>query len=226
MDAVQSSIRAEVAAHGPSPTVDGAQAFRAYAIASSSRLTPEMEIAARFTLKQPMTFEHLGDELQWFEEWALRALSRFRKACRDNLVSCLKSFLDIESGPSEIWAGCPNHVSHPLPALLSLSHSFKEHPCHDQAKKFYHTLPWVHNLFTPLIDKLKQAFKCPLIEPSSICEKYLDALRKHAAPDRCTFCLGVHAMKGEWYYAQLEQALFQALEEAGATFMFRDYHRA
>ena len=89
MDAVQSSIRAEVAAHGPSPTVDGAQAFRAYAIASSSRLTPEMEIAARFTLKQPMTFEHLGDELQWFEEWALRALSRFRKACRDNLVSCL-----------------------------------------------------------------------------------------------------------------------------------------
>ena len=221
MDAVQSSIRAEVEAHGPSPTVDGAQAFRAYAIASSSGLTPEMEMAARLTLDQPMTFEHLRDELQWFEGWALRELARFRKACRDNLVSCIKSFLDIKSGPSEIWAGCPLHVSCLLPALPSLSRSLNDHPYHDQAKNFYHKLPWLHNLFTPLIDKLNQAFKSPLIEPSSIREKYLDALRKHAAPDHCTFCLGVHAMKGDWYCAQLEQALDHALEEASATFTFR-----
>ncbi|KAF8262672.1 hypothetical protein EI94DRAFT_1808441 [Lactarius quietus] len=53
MEAVQSSIRAEIAANGPSPTVDGAQAFRAYAIASRSRLTPEMETAALLTLDQP-----------------------------------------------------------------------------------------------------------------------------------------------------------------------------
>jgi hypothetical protein len=111
MDAVQSSIRAEVAAHGPSPTEDGAQAqaFRAYAIASSNGLTPEAEMAARLTLDQPLTFEHLGDELRWFEGWALRALVRFRKDCRDNLVSCLESFLDIESGPSKIWADYSHH---------------------------------------------------------------------------------------------------------------------
>ncbi|KAF8262674.1 hypothetical protein EI94DRAFT_1559133, partial [Lactarius quietus] len=50
MDAVQSSIRAEVA-HRPPLTVE---AFRAYAIASSSGLTPEMNTAARLTLDHPM----------------------------------------------------------------------------------------------------------------------------------------------------------------------------
>ena len=120
MEAAQSSIRAEVAAHGPSPTVDGAQAFRAYAIASRSGLALEMETAARLTLNQPMTFEHLGDEVKWFEGWALRELARFRKGCQDNLVSCLKSFLDIESGPSKIWADCSLHVSCLLPVLRSL----------------------------------------------------------------------------------------------------------
>ena len=120
MEAVQSSIRAEVAAHGPSPTVDGAQAFREYAIASRNGLTPEMEKAARITLDQPMTFEHLEDELRWFEGWALRELVRFRKDCRDNLVSCLESFLDIESGPSKIWADCSHHdVSFLLPLFRS-----------------------------------------------------------------------------------------------------------
>jgi hypothetical protein len=108
MDAVQSSIRTEVA-RGPSPTGDGA--FRAYAIASSSRLTPEMDMAVRLTLDQPMTFEHLGDELQLFEGRALHELARFRKGCRDNLISCLKSFLDIDSGPSKIWVDCPKEVS-------------------------------------------------------------------------------------------------------------------
>ena len=80
----------------------------------------------------------------------------------------------------------------------------------------------MHNLFTPLIQDLQKAFECPLIEPSSIREKYTEALRKHAAPDRCTFCLGVHAMKGEWYYTQLEEALDQALEEASAAFTIRE----
>jgi hypothetical protein len=80
----------------------------------------------------------------------------------------------------------------------------------------------VHNLFTPVIVELQKAFESPLIEPSSIREKYLEALRKHAAPDRCTFCLGVHAIKGEWYYTQLEQALEQALEEVSAASTFRE----
>ncbi|KAH9031485.1 hypothetical protein EDB84DRAFT_171750 [Lactarius hengduanensis] len=187
MDAVQSSIRAEVARR-PSPTPDGPLAFRAYAIASSSDLTPEMEMAARLTLNQPMTFEHLGDELELCEGWALRELSRIRKGCRDNLVSCFELFLNVDCGPSKIWVDCPKH-----------------------SKTSPSTLPaWVRNLFTPLIEELKQAFTRPLIKPSSIREKYLEALRKHAAPDRCTFCLGVHAMKGDWYCMQLEKALDEA----------------
>ncbi|KAF8262671.1 hypothetical protein EI94DRAFT_1808440 [Lactarius quietus] len=135
--------------------------------------------------------------------WALRELARFREGCRDNLISCLKSFLDTESGPSKIWVDCPH------------------------AKKPSRTLPnWVHHFFTPLIEELKKPFECPLIAPSSIREKYLEALRKHAAPDRCTFCLGMHAMKGEWYYKQLEDALDEAIEEASVVFTFREYSQS
>ncbi|KAH8985603.1 hypothetical protein EDB86DRAFT_3105656 [Lactarius hatsudake] len=198
MDAVQSSIRAEVA-RGPLPTLDGVLAFRAYAIASSSGLTPEMEMAARLNLDQPMTFEYLGDELRLCKGWALRKLSRFRKGCRDNLVSCFESFVNVDSGPSKIWIDCPRHSKKSPPTLP----------------------PWVQNLFIPLIEELKQAFTRPLIKPSSIREKYLEALRKHAAPDRCTFCLGVHAMKGDWYSIRLEKALDEAWEKASATFASR-----
>src|SRR6266404_4728914 len=93
MEGVQSSVRGEVALR-PSLALNMAQAFRSYAIASSSGLIPEIDIAARLTLDQPMTFEHLGDELRFFEGSALHELVRFRKCCRDNLVSCLQSFLD------------------------------------------------------------------------------------------------------------------------------------
>ncbi|KAH9024489.1 hypothetical protein EDB83DRAFT_2679040 [Lactarius deliciosus] len=190
MSAVQCSIRAEVARRPPL-TLDGAQAFRAYAIASSSGLRPEMEMAACLTLDQPMTFEHLGDELRLFEGRTLRELASFRKGCRNNLVSCIESFLDVDSGPSNIWIDCPKHP-----------------------KKSPPTLPtWVHNLFTPLVEELKQAFTSPLIKPSSIRDKYLEALQKHAAPDLCTFCLGVHALKGESFCVQLEKALAQAREK-------------
>jgi hypothetical protein len=102
MGAVQSSIRAEVARRPP-PALDRVQAFCAYAIASSSGLTPEMDMAARLTLDQPMMFEHLGNELQLFEGQALHDLASFRKGCRDSLVSCFESLHDIGRGPSKMW---------------------------------------------------------------------------------------------------------------------------
>jgi hypothetical protein len=55
MDPIQSSIRAEISREG-SPAPVGAEVFRAYAIASSKGLVPEMEKAARLTLDYPMTF--------------------------------------------------------------------------------------------------------------------------------------------------------------------------
>ncbi|KAF8262669.1 hypothetical protein EI94DRAFT_663085 [Lactarius quietus] len=76
------------------------------------------------------------------------------------------------------------------------------------------TLPtWLHDLFKSRIEELKQVFTCPLIKSSTIREKYLEALRAHAAPNRCTFCLGVHAMQGEWYCMQLEEVLSKAREK-------------
>ena len=221
MGAVQSSIRAEVTRRPP-PSLHGPRAFRAYAIASSSGLIPEMDMAARLTLDQPMTFEHLGDELRLFEGRALSELSRFRKAYRDNLVSWFKSFLDIDSGSSKIWVGCPTkELSATTGSLFRAAHSLNHHSRNDHPKS-PPTLPtWVHKLFTSQIEELKQAtFTRPLIQSSTIREKYLEALRGHAAPDRCTFCLGVHAIKGEWYCIQLEQGLAHARESASVAFGF------
>ena len=223
MDAVQSSIRTEVASRSPLKM----EAFRAYAIASSSRLTPEMNMAARLTLDQPMTFEHLGDELRLFKGPALRELASFREKCRDNLVASFKSFLDINSGPSNIWDGCPRHKTeqsdlHRRKGKRVANSSVSAG--NDDPKKAATTLPpWLHDLFTCEIEELKQAFNRPLIKPSSIREKYLRALRDHASPDLCTFCVRVHVMQGEWYCVRLEQALAHA-RKASTTFILRERH--
>ncbi len=227
MDAVQSSIRAEVARGSP-PTLDGVRAFRAYAIASSSGLTPEMDMAARLTLDQPMTFQHLGDELRLFEGRVLRELASFREQCRDNLASCFKSFLDIDSGPSKIWVGCPGHKTEQLDSVRDLRRKWPKgrrvtnssgSTGNDEPKEAALTLPpWLHDLFTHEIGELEQAFTRPLIKPSSVREKYLEALQSHASPDLCTFCVRVHVMKGELYCVGLEQALAHARAKASTTF--------
>ena len=222
MDAVQSSIRAEVA-RGPSPTLDGVQAFRVYAIASSSGLRLEMDMAARLTLDQPMTFEHLGDELRLFEGWVLRKLARFREQCRDNLASCFKSFLD-DSGPSKIWVGCPGRSVEDYPRsasrLIGVVNSSSS--TRNESKKAAPALPpWLRDLFTHEIGELEQAFKRPLIKQSSIREKYLEALQRHTSPDLCTICVKVHVMKGERYCVRLEQALAHARVKASTTFVER-----
>ena len=78
MDAVQSNIRASIKL-GIFPAPVKAQGFSAYAMASSMRLVPEMENAARLTLGQLMTFESLGEELRSFKGRALCDLIRYRK---------------------------------------------------------------------------------------------------------------------------------------------------
>ncbi|KAH9023515.1 hypothetical protein EDB84DRAFT_1564687 [Lactarius hengduanensis] len=203
MTAVQSSIRGEVA-HRQSPVLDGAQAFRAYAIASSSRLIPEMNTAASLTLDYPMTFEHLGDDLRLFEGWALHELSNFRKGCRDKLVSCFESFLNTLNGPSRIWIDCRGNKAQPLneggPALPT----------------------WVRDFFSQQIEELKQDFTRPLVKPSIVRSKYLRALLEHATrgyPGKCTFCLEKHATNGEDYSVQLEREIARAREKASVVFL-------
>ncbi|KAI9454467.1 hypothetical protein BJY52DRAFT_1225080 [Lactarius psammicola] len=73
MVSIQSYIRDEIK-RGRLPVPVGAEAFRAYAIASSMGLIPEMESAARLTLNYPMTFKTLGERLRSFRGQALRDL--------------------------------------------------------------------------------------------------------------------------------------------------------
>ena len=115
MDQVQSFIRDKVNCEYPAPV--GAEAFRAYAIASGKGLLPEMERAARLTLDHLMTFETLGEALRLFDGCTLRDLARFRRCCRDRLVMCLGIFLEAHApGPSSIWIGCPDAKPGSLPS--------------------------------------------------------------------------------------------------------------
>ena len=213
MSTVQSSIRAEVVRRGlPAPT--GAQSFRAFAIAFNNNLMPEMGATARLTLDYPLTFEMLGDELRLFSGPALRELAGFRKTCKNNIVSCLETFLDARKGPSNIWVGCPK----PRP----LSFLFTAPLSNDKDKQ---TLPlWLLDFLIQQIEELKQHFTHPIIKPSSIREKYLAALMRHSPTlEDCPTCLLVHAHKGEKYCAGLEQKLTHARNQASDVFNFRDF---
>jgi len=148
MASVQSCIRAEIKRRAfPAPV--GAEAFRQYAIASSSGLIPEMESAARLTLGHPMTFEFLGEELRSFKGQALCDLVRYRKRCRDNLVLCLDSFFNVHSR-RQIWASCQRGSS-----------------------------GWLHDFFTSKSAELKEGFTHAIFSPSTILEGFLVALKIH-----------------------------------------------
>ena len=104
---VQSSIRAKVN-RGTFPAPVGTEGFRAYAIACNKGLIPEMEKAAHMTLDHPMTLETLGEALLLFDGSALRDLARFRERCRDNIVLCLKPFLEAQDTSSWCCPYCGN----------------------------------------------------------------------------------------------------------------------
>ena len=194
----QSHIRAEVDDWCPWGFLPpfGNTVFRVYAIASEKGLIPEMESAARQTLDQPMTFETLGAGLRLFQGSALRDLARFRKRCRDNLITCLKSFLEVGApGLSSIWVNCPS-ASKPksskpvLPIWLCQVLSFE--------------------------DLKSQVFTHPLPTPSGIRVRYLTAIQTH---DDCVFCLRVHAKKGSIFASQLERMLKHAREKVPTSFL-------
>ena len=77
MVSIQSYIRSEVRREAyPAPVA--AEAFTAYAIASSMGLVSEADNAARLTVGQPLTFESLGEGLRSFKGRALCELVRYR----------------------------------------------------------------------------------------------------------------------------------------------------
>ena len=75
MVSIQYYIRAEIQ-RGAYPAPVAAEAFTAYAIASSMGLVLEADNAARLTVGQPLTFESLGEGLGSFKGRALSELVR------------------------------------------------------------------------------------------------------------------------------------------------------
>jgi hypothetical protein len=211
MTSVQSSIRAEVSL-GVFPTPKGAEAFSAYAIASSKGLVPEMENAARQTLDHPMTFEILGEGLRLFEGWALRDLAHFRKCCRDNLVACFKSFLQLGQPPFNVWIPCTQLVKHDSYFYTYLNL--------DQETTGY-SPSWLTELFQKHLDQLSEAFSEPLFSPRSFHREFLSALEGHISSYRCISCAKVHALKGVQFCKDLEDRLTQALSEVRTSFVCR-----
>jgi len=210
---VQSFIHAEVN-RGSFPAPVGTEAFRAYAIASSKGLIPEMKRTARLTLDHPMTFETLGEALRLFDGCALRDLIRFRKRCRDNLVKCLESFLKVHApGPSSIWVGCPSVM--PTRHDMGLFSTRRPDDMWNMPGPVVlhqvqqpRVLPsWLCQLLSQNNDLKLQAFTQPLIIPSNIRGEYLTALQSHSG---CGFCFRVHGMKGSTFCAELESKLAEA----------------
>jgi hypothetical protein len=186
MASVQASIRAEMKSKNLRP-LSTAATFCAYGFASTKGLTQEMESAARLSLEYPMTFESMGDELAKFGGWALRDLARYRKRCRDSLVSCLESLLDSRLPPSDIWVGCHSTTS----ATIAW---------------------WLHTLLSEHIKRLRSTFTHSLLKPSNLRAEYLAALQTHVTQLGCAFCSKVHIMYGEIFCVQLEKKLTRALE--------------
>ena len=194
IDGVQSRIRAEIQGKNlPMPT--GAATFHAYVIASIGGWSSERETLARLTLNFPMTFEYFCDELPSFEGWVLRDLISFRKRCRDNLISCFKSFLNLRTPPFNLWTSC-------LPSAYVSTHTGR--------------LPsWLVDLFQKRLTELGQAFTNPLPNTSNIREEYLSTLLAHVASNRCLSCPKVHAINGETFCKEIENRLALAIGKVG-----------
>jgi hypothetical protein len=213
MASVQLSIRSEVS-HGVFPTPKGVEAFSAYVIASGKGLIPEMESAARQTLDHPMTFEILGEGLRLFEGCALRDLARFRKRCRDNLIACFQSFLQLDQPPFDIWIPC-------IKLTLNSDGSFSITYTNTDQGKTGQSPSWLTELFQKHLDGLREAFSKPLLSPRSIHQEYFSALEGHTHSYSCTSCTRVHALKGAQFCKDLEDRLTQALSEVCTSFFFR-----
>ena len=196
MAGVQSSIRTEIKSWGPI-VLTGPVAYRAYAISSSAKLLPEMEASARHTLNFPLTLEYISNELPLFAGWALRDLVRYRRHCRDSLVSTLQSFLDFKVAPSSIWVVCTSTAKDKAPSAVFPG--------------------WLRDMFSQHIKKLQETPTDPLLDPSSIHGTYFSTLKTHVGSKNCVPCLNVHALKGKTFCGELERKLARALEKVSAS---------
>jgi hypothetical protein len=204
MSSIQRSIRERVI-QKQFPAPMGSNAFPAYAIARAKGLLLELKSTARSTLEYPMTFEKLGKGLQFFKGRALRDLADYRKRCKDNMVTCLDSYLDAQpSGPSSIWVGCPEVASFSLSSIRQRSRA----------------LPiWLNACLLRCRNELtSELFTRPLVLDSKIWAKYDVAYITHS---HCKFCREVKAKRGFGYIFGLEEKLRQAIDKVLCFWTFQ-----
>jgi hypothetical protein len=207
MDAVQSFIRAEVGRRGLLSSTRG-RVFRAYAIACSKRLFPEMATAARLTLGYPLTFESLGDALRLFEGCALRNLADFRLRSIHKFCSNWRSFSDCLKGPSKIWVGCPtanggNDVRC-LPIWLQDCLQL-ELVTAGRLRLEFSTADSLRLGSTPA-----DRFNETIPTSTHLCDKYSKALQTHVKEEDCHFCMKVHALEGGKFCTKMRDITTQA----------------
>jgi hypothetical protein len=157
MDIVLSTVRNEMVL----PATEAS--FRAYTMASSKRLIPEMEAAARVTLDRPMTFELIMDDLLFFEGSALQDLIDFRQRCRDNLLSFFVSFVNSKDSLSKAWRNSCQYYREDIPE-------------------------WFRNLVSQHIKNLQDPYDCPLPNTSTLRKEINEAARSHLSETRCAPC--------------------------------------
>ncbi|KAH9066092.1 hypothetical protein EDB83DRAFT_2381420 [Lactarius deliciosus] len=189
MTTVLSTVRSEIGHQLPTTEA----AFRAYAIACSKQLTPEIEAVARLTLDHPMTFEVIADALPLFEGSALSDLVHFRKRCHNNLVSFFKGFVDGSDSLSKIWFGC--HMTgldqNDKPILAG----------------------WVRDLISQHTEKLEETYTNTLLNPSSLRKEFVAALRTHVSRTKCHFCSMVCATNGGAFQDRLYRRISKARDK-------------
>jgi hypothetical protein len=215
MVGVQSRIRGEIQIR-TFPTLTGAETFRSYAISSGGQLPSEAEKFAHLTLEFPMTFEYLCDELPSFQGWALRDLVGFRKRCRDNLVSCFESFLNLSQPPFNIWMACNPGTTTTTSSgyCYSCGRNYSTSYTNNTSQATGSSPPWLTQLFQKHINECREAFSKPLFNPQSIRELYLSALNAHiVSSSSCTSCTKVHTQNGEKFCKELTDRLTLALSE-------------
>jgi hypothetical protein len=179
MPAALSTVRSEIGRQLPTTKAS----FRAYAIASSKQLIPEMETAARLTLHHPMIFEAIGDALRVFDGSALHDLVRFRKRCRDKLLSFFKNFVDGSDILSTIWFGCIS--TRPAQSMKAVPAG------------------WLRDLILQRIERLKETYTNPFPRPSSLHEELVTALLTHISETHCPSCMTAHITYGDVFRDQL-----------------------
>ena len=197
MVAAISSVRPEIRRRLPS-TVD---AFHAYAIASSKGLIPEMEAAARHTLDHPMTFGVLAASLSCFRGRALSDLVRYRKRCRDQLLSLFEAFVAGTDSLSKSWSGC-SKTKRPHSALQ---------------KDNSNIAGWLRDIILRQIKSLRESYTPPLPNQISFRKEFIAALRTHISDTHCASCSTSYAAD-EALREQLISHIFKARKKVVRIF--------